>query len=157
MIRTKIFTTTKKELFYSLFLLYLRRRWWLIAIVLLIAGFVYFEQQNLSDAAWIAIMAVALPIIMSAFLYYMVYYRMGEYYFLPKHLEMSDEKIRGVLDDSRYDEIQYEQLKTATLGKNYFLLTARNGNLIYIPFRAFEKEKDKHEVRNYLRQHRLLK
>ena len=157
MIRTKIFATTKKELFKSLFQLYLKRRWWLIVIVFLIAGFVYFEQQNLSDAAWIVAMGLGLPVIMAAFLYYMVYYRMGKFYFLSRHLEISDEKIRGVLEDGRYDEIQYAQLKSATSGKNYFLLTARNGNLIYIPFHAFEKEKEKHEARNYLRQHRLLK
>ncbi|HZY79146.1 MAG TPA: YcxB family protein [Cyclobacteriaceae bacterium] len=134
----------------------LRQQWWVGLIVVAIClGFIWVQS-----IWWFIAAAVGAGLYL--LFWWLQFYGVtqldqGKMLFERYHYEITSQQILMKLNAREGMPIKWDQIKTAQVGKDYFLLFINKAQIIHLPFKIFNTENEKKFVQSILRTKGLTK
>lgn len=134
----------------------LREQWWVGLIVLAIClGFVWIQSIWWFIAAFIG---AGLYLLFWVIQFYGVtQLEQGKMLFEKFSYEISSQQILMKINAREGMPMKWDQIKSARLGKDYFVLFVNKAQLIHLPFKIFNSENERKFLISILRNKGLLK
>jgi hypothetical protein len=149
-VKTKNFRMEKKDYIRLAFKNVLRQQWWVGLIVIAIcSGFIWIQSF------WWFI-AAALGAGLYLLFWWLQFYGVtqldqGKMLFERYHYEITSQQILMKLNAREGMPIKWDQIKSAQVGKDYFLLFLNKAQLVYWPHKIFNTENEKKFVQSILK------
>jgi hypothetical protein len=150
MVKTKNYRMEKKDYIRLAFKNVLRQQWWVGLIVVAIClGFVWVQS------IWWFI-AAAIGAGLYLLFWWLQFYGVtqldqGKMLFERYHYEINSQQILMKLNAREGMPIKWDQIKSAQVGKDHFLLFLNKAQLIHWPFKIFNTENEKKFVQSILK------
>ncbi len=134
----------------------LKKQWWVSLIVLAIClGFIWIQS------IWWFIFAIVAGGLYLLFWWIQFYgvtqLEQGKMLFEKFSYEITSQQIIMKLNAREGMPLKWDQIKSAQIGKDYFLLFVNKAQLIHLPFRIFNTENERKFLTSILRNKGLLK
>ncbi len=134
----------------------LRQQWWVSLIVLAIcSGFIW------APSIWwfiVAIVGAGLYLLFWWLQFYGVtQLDQGKMLFERYHYEISSQQILMKLNAREGMPIKWDQIKSAKVGKDFFLLFINKAQLIHLPFKIFNTDNERKFVQSVMKTKGLIK
>ena len=149
-VKTKKYQLTKSTYIKLAMISVLKQQWWVVLIVAVL-GSGYFIIPNVW---WFIGTGTALILYL---LFWLVQFvgvtqmEQGKMLFEKLAYEINSQQVLIKLNAKQGMPIKWEQIKSAKVGKNYFLLTINKAQLIHLPFKIFNTENEKKFVESILK------
>ncbi len=155
-VKTRNYKLDKKEYRKLALINILKKQWWVSLIVLAIClGFVWIHS------IWWFIFAILGGGLYLLFWWIQFYgvtqLEQGKMLFEKFSYEITSQQIVMKLNAREGMPLKWDQIKSAQIGKDYFLLFVNKAQLIHLPFRIFNTENERKFLTSILRNKGLLK
>lgn len=155
-VKTRNYKLDKKEYRKLALTNILKKQWWVSLIVLAIClGFVWIQS------IWWFIFAILGGGLYLLFWWIQFYgvtqLEQGKMLFEKFSYEITSQQIIMKLNAREGMPMKWEQIKSAQIGKDYFLLFVNKAQLIHLPFKIFNSENERKFLTSILRNKGLLK
>lgn len=155
-VKTRNYKLDKKEYRKLALINILKKQWWVSLIVLAIClGFVWIQS------IWWFIFAILGGGLYLLFWWIQFYgvtqLEQGKMLFEKFSYEITSQQIVMKLNAREGMPMKWEQIKSAQIGKDYFLLFVNKAQLIHLPFKIFNSENERKFLTSILRNKGLLK
>ncbi|MCS6283726.1 MAG: YcxB family protein [Dolichospermum sp.] len=155
-VKTRNYKLDKKEYRKLALINILKKQWWVSLIVLAIClGFVWIQS------IWWFIFAILGGGLYLLFWWIQFYgvtqLEQGKMLFEKFSYEITSQQIIMKLNAREGMPMKWEQIKSAQIGKDYFLLFVNKAQLIHLPFKIFNSENERKFLTSILRNKGLLK
>lgn len=155
-VKTRNYRLDKKEYRKLALVSILKKQWWVSLIVLAIClGFVWIQS------IWWFIFAILGGGLYLLFWWIQFYgvtqLEQGKMLFEKFSYEITSQQIIMRLNAREGMPMKWEQIKSAQIGKDYFLLFVNKAQLIHLPFKIFNSENERKFLTSILRNKGLLK
>ncbi len=155
-VKTRNYRLDKKEYRKLALVSILKKQWWVSLIVLAIClGFVWIQS------IWWFIFAILGGGLYLLFWWIQFYgvtqLEQGKMLFEKFSYEITSQQIIMKLNAREGMPMKWEQIKSAQIGKDYFLLFVNKAQLIHLPFKIFNSENERKFLTSILRNKGLLK
>jgi hypothetical protein len=155
-VKTRNYKLDKKEYRKLALINILKKQWWVSLIVLAIClGFVWIQS------IWWFIFAILGGGLYLLFWWIQFYgvtqLEQGKMLFEKFSYEITSQQIIMKLNAREAMPMKWEQIKSAQIGKDYFLLFVNKAQLIHLPFKIFNSENERKFLTSILRNKGLLK
>jgi hypothetical protein len=155
-VKTRNYKLDKKEYRKLALINILKKQWWVSLIVLAIClGFVWIQS------IWWFIFAILGGGLYLLFWWIQFYgvtqLEQGKMLFEKFSYEITSQQIILKLNAREGMPMKWEQIKSAQIGKDYFLLFVNKAQLIHLPFKIFNSENERKFLTSILRNKGLLK
>lgn len=134
----------------------LKQQWWVSLIVIaLISG--YFIIPNIW---WFIGTGIALTLYL---LFWLIQFagvtqlEQGKMLFEKLGYEINSQQVLIKLNSKQGMPIKWDQIKSAKVGKDYFLLVVNKAQLIHLPFRIFNTDNERKFVESILKRKKYIK
>ena len=158
-VKTKNYKLEKKTYINMALKSILRKQGWIAALVALALCLCYFIPG--ADSVWWfigAIIGLGLYILFWWIQFYGVtQLEQGKMLFEKFSYEISSQQILMKINPREGMPMKWDQIKSATVGDDHFVLFVNKAQLIYWPFRIFNTENERKFVTNILKSKGLLK
>jgi hypothetical protein len=155
-VKTRNYKLDKKEYRKLALINILKKQWWVSLIVFAIClGFVWIQS------IWWFIFAILGGGLYLLFWWIQFYgvtqLEQGKMLFEKFSYEITSQQIIMKLNAREGMPMKWEQIKSAQIGKDYFLLFVNKAQLIHLPFKIFNSENERKFLTSILRNKGLLK
>lgn len=155
-VKTRNYKLDKKEYRKLALVSILKKQWWVSLIVLAIClGFVWIQS------IWWFIFAILGGGLYLLFWWIQFYgvtqLEQGKMLFEKFSYEITSQQIVMKLNAREGMPLKWDQIKSAQIGKDYFLLFVNKAQLIHLPFRIFNTENERKFLTSILRNKGLVK
>ena len=155
-VKTRNYKLDKKEYRKLALINILKKQWWVSLIVLAIClGFIWIQS------IWwfvFALLGAGLYLLFWWIQFYGVtQLEQGKMLFEKFSYEITSQQIIMKLNAREGMPLKWDQIKSAQIGKDYFLLFVNKAQLIHLPFRIFNTENERKFLTSILRNKGLLK
>ncbi len=155
-VKTRNYKLDKKEYRKLALINILKKQWWVSLIVLAIClGFIWIQS------IWwfvFAILGAGLYLLFWWIQFYGVtQLEQGKMLFEKFSYEISSQQIVMKINAREGMPLKWDQIKSAQIGKDYFLLFVNKAQLIHLPFRIFNTENERKFLTSILKNKGLLK
>lgn len=155
-VKTKNYRMEKNDYIRLAFKNILRQQWWVSLIVLAIcSGFIW------APSIWwfiVAIVGAGLYLLFWWLQFYGVtQLDQGKMLFERYHYEISSQQILMKLNAREGMPIKWDQIKSAKVGKDFFLLFINKAQLIHLPFKIFNTDNERKFVQSVMKTKGLIK
>jgi hypothetical protein len=144
MITTRIFSSTKKDLFRVMFLRYLRYRWWVLLLIIVLGGgsSVWSSGGQGPGILLALIFLVAFPLLISYSIWRYLSAPGNDALYMKKHYEMDLDEIRHFAEDGSMSATPVGSfIKTELIAGHYLLYLGKNQYFL-VPTGCFETKDD---------------
>ncbi len=155
-VKTKNYRLEKKDYIRLAMRNILKQQWWVALIVVAIClGYVWIPSM------WWFIGALAGTALYLLFWWIQFYgvtqLEQGKILFERLSYEINSQQVLIKLNAREGMPMKWDQIKRATIGKDYFLLTVNKAQLIHLPFKIFNSENERKFLTSILKTKGLLK
>jgi hypothetical protein len=155
-VKTRNYKLDKKEYRKLALINILKKQWWVSLIVLAIClGFIWIHS------IWWFIFAILGGGLYLLFWWIQFYgvtqLEQGKMLFEKFSYEITSQQIVMKLNAREGMPLKWDQIKSAQIGKDYFLLFVNKAQLIHLPFRIFNTENERKFLTSILRNKGLIK
>jgi len=155
-VKTRNYKLDKKEYRKLALINILKKQWWVSLIVLAIClGFVWIQS------IWWFIFAILGGGLYLLFWWIQFYgvtqLEQGKMLFEKFSYEITSQQIVMKINAREGMPLKWDQIKSAQIGKDYFLLFVNKAQLIHLPFRIFNTENERKFLTSILRNKGLIK
>jgi hypothetical protein len=158
-VRTKNYKLEKKTYINMALKSILRKQGWMAGAVALLLCFGYFIP-GASTVWWFigAVLGLGLYLLFWGIQFYGVtQLEQGKMLFEKFSYEISSQQILMKINPREGMPLKWDQIKSASIGKDYFVLFVNKAQIIYWPFRIFNTENERKFVTSILRTKGLVK
>ncbi len=149
-VKTKNYRMEKNEYIRLAFRNTLRQQWWVALIVVAICSGFF-----IAPSIWwfiVAIVGAGLYLLFWWLQFYGVtQLEQGKMLFERYHYEISSQQILMKLNAREGMPIKWDQIKSAKVGKDHFLLFINKAQLIHLPFKIFNTDNERKFVQSILK------
>ncbi len=134
----------------------LKQQWWVFLIAIAIAGMSLF----IWNIWWIIGAAIALVLYMLFWLiqfYGIPQLEQNKILFDRLNYEISSKEIMIKVNPRQGMPLKWDNIKRASMGKNYFLLVVSKAQLIYLPFKIFNTDNERRFLETVLKRKGFIK
>jgi len=158
-VRTKNYKLDKKTYINTAFKTILKKQGWIAVVGALVICLGYFIPG--ADSIWwfiVAIIALGLYLLFWWIQFYGVtQLEQGKMLFEKFSYEISSQQILMKLNPREGMPLKWDQIKSAAIGKDHFVLFVNKAQLIYWPFKIFNTENERKFVTSILKNKGLVK
>lgn len=149
-IETQSFKLTPNTFFKIIAATRLRRSWWMYLGYFAFALFFLKDFYQSQLTSYMVIFGFAYPPAVFGYLFYWAHSSKNKAFFLERKLTFDEDKIISTDEDGAHNEIFWKNVFAVVDRTQYWLLYIAKGQFIYLPKDAFQSDKDRQEIAEFL-------